>query len=154
MGEYSVVKDFIARLDEAEERKDATRLTELFAHDAKCENLTRPTSTSKSAKSSGSHSTQAFWNQYLHAFDYVKSHFTHVVDANGTAVLEWHSTGRLPMGTPVEYCGVSIFEHDDRHITAFRTYYDSAALLPHATHAVKPYSESVGKPDIRTDASS
>lgn len=157
MAEYSVVKDFISRLQEAEKTKDAKGLCELFADDAELENLTRPTGSARTSTTKNkmkSNKAASFWNQYLLGFDQVSSHFTHVVDAGGTAVLEWHSSGRLAIGTPVDYCGVSLFEHDGQRITAFRTYYDSAALLPYAAHATKPFSESVGKPDIRTDASS
>ncbi|MES2965289.1 MAG: nuclear transport factor 2 family protein [Bdellovibrionota bacterium] len=153
MGEFSVVQDFITRLRDAEDRKDAGVLCELFTPAAKLENLTRPTQ-ARSKSSSSANGAIAFWNQYLHAFDHISSHFTHILESKGNAVLEWHSSGRLTMGTPVEYCGVSILEHDGRQITAFRTYYDSAALLPHAAHALKPFSESVGTPDIRTEASS
>jgi ketosteroid isomerase-like protein len=153
MGEYSVVKDFISRLQEAEKTRDAKGLCELFAADAELENLTRPTGSTRSSKSK-TNNAKAFWNQYLVGFEEVSSDFTSVIEANRTAVLEWHSLGRLAMGTPIEYSGVSIFEHDGRRITAFRTYYDSAALLPHAAHAAKPFSESVGTPEIRTDASS
>ena len=150
MAETFSVNEFIARLREAEERRDPTLLADLFHESAKLESLTRTTH----SKAHGGCGALQFWNQYLLAFDYVSSHFTNVLETDGTAVLEWHSTGRLPMGTPVEYCGVSIVEHDGNSITAFRTYYDSAALLPHAPNTTKNFSESVGTPEIRTDASS
>lgn len=149
MAESAVVKEFMSCLREAEEHKDASRLARLFSEDAELKTMTKPNQGKAHVVGA-----LAFWNQYLHAFDHVRSYVTNVIESDGTAILEWHATGKLAMGLPVDYCGVGFLEHKDGKIHAFRTYFDSAALLPHANHAMKPFSESVGVPDIRTDASS
>ena len=43
--------------------------------------------------------------------------------------MEWTGKGELKNGQPIEYRGVSIIEHDGQKVSAFRTYYDSAAFL-------------------------
>ncbi len=151
-----IAKSFMQSLRKAEETRELKELCELFGENPMLENLTRP--------SLGKHSTHnheakhtsptAFWRQYLSAFERIESHFTHVTDDGRTAVLEWHSVGCLATGTPVEYNGVSIFEHDNNRISHFRTYYDSAALLPHAAKTEKHYSETVGVPEVTNQASS
>ncbi len=43
--------------------------------------------------------------------------------------MEWVASGQLKGGQPTEYRGVSLIEHDGQAVTAFRTYYDSAAFV-------------------------
>lgn len=144
-----IVGEFMKGLQRIEETKDPKELVSLFYDDAALHNLTRPVARAEHAVS-----PKAFWGQYLSAFEYISSHFTHVIEDENVAVLEWHSKGQLAMGLPIEYCGVSILEHDGKKIKTFRTYYDSAAFLPHTTTQAKSYSETTGLPDINTEISS
>jgi ketosteroid isomerase-like protein len=143
-----LIENFMRCLREAEQSHDLNSLCDLFTDDADMLNLTRQ-------RSSGAkgHQPRPFWSHYVGAFEKVESHFTNVIDDGRHAVLEWHSIGRLPMGLPVEYNGVSILEYRNGKIHRFRTYYDSAAFqaLGHLGHH---YSQSVGKPEITNQATS
>jgi ketosteroid isomerase-like protein len=147
-----LVKEFISRLQEMEKTHLVKPLIELFADPAELANLTRHNTHSKTPELQSS--ALRFWSHYLNAFDYVSSHFLRITEGEKNAILEWHSTARLPTGVPVDYQGVSLLEFEDDRITSFRTYYDSAALLPHHSHAEKRYSESVGIPEITDQATS
>ena len=151
---------FMSGLRQAESTGNIRSLTGLFAENAQLENLTR-SHACHSGRISPNHSIAnaksdpaSFWRQYLSAFSAVKSHFTRVTECGSTVMLEWQSTGKLANGTYVDYNGVSILETDGILIKKFRTYYDSAALLPHASKSEKSYSDSVGTPTISTQASS
>lgn len=161
MAPSPIVTDFMKCLQKAEENRDAKELSQLFTEDCELFNLTRQNTHTRNGINgrSLSHSTTQqnpaqYWRQYLNAFDHISSHFTNVIDDGRVAVLEWHSSGSLPMGLPIEYNGVSIIEHDGLKIRKFRTYYDSAAFLPHAAYSNKPYSETVGLPDMSPEISS
>jgi ketosteroid isomerase-like protein len=43
--------------------------------------------------------------------------------------MEWEATGQLKGGAGLAYQGVSIIEIDAGKVSAFRTYYDSAAFV-------------------------
>ena len=43
--------------------------------------------------------------------------------------MEWTATGQLKGGADLAYQGVSIIEIDANQVSAFRTYYDSAAFV-------------------------
>ena len=150
-----IASEFMKRLQQAEASGDVRGLAELFTEDAELLNLTRQnTHATRTTKQHCTQTSAQFWRQYLHAFDHISSHFTNVIDDGRTAVLEWHSTGSLPMGIPVDYNGVSIIECEEGKIRRFRTYYDSAAFLPHAARSEKTHSETVGVPDITNQISS
>ena len=55
--------------------------------------------------------------------------FRHTVTDDELAYLEWTSKGTLHDGTEFSYDGVSVLESRGGAITAFRTYYDTAAFL-------------------------
>jgi ketosteroid isomerase-like protein len=148
-------KLFMRRLRESESAHTVKELALLFSENAELENLTRPTQHKMSGNANVQrHSPEMFWRQYLSAFETIESHFTNVTDDGRTAVLEWHSTGKLAAGHAIEYSGVSILEYTDGKIDKFRTYYDSAALLPHAARSGHHLSESVGRPEINIEAGS
>lgn len=157
MTQSSIVDDFISRLRQAERSRDPQGLTEVFSPDADLQNLTRPADHFSFKGTSRAHSAPPsatqFWRQYLQAFATIQSEFTDMNDFGGFAVLEWKSSGKLSTGLPIEYNGVSLLEYGDGKIHRFRTYYDSAAFLPHRP-AAKPYSESVGLPELTTGATS
>lgn len=147
-----LVAEFMKRLQATEETKDPRIVSELFDGNAEMINLTRPNT--HSTPHSKTSSALKFWSQYLHAFDEIRSHFTNVVEGEGEAALEWISTGTLSMGVPIEYSGVSVIEFEGDVIKRFRTYYDSAAFLPHAAHTGHAYSQSVGVPEMTDQVSS
>ncbi|MES2855594.1 MAG: nuclear transport factor 2 family protein [Bdellovibrionota bacterium] len=154
MVQTQIVRDFIKGLQSAEENGDPTSLAKLFAPEAELLNLTRPTARASESNRKKACKATAFFSQYLSAFDYVSSHFTNVIEDQDSAVLEWHSTGRLHMGKQVDYSGVSVLEHDGEKIKSFRTYYDSAALLPNISLSAKSVSETAGIPAITNEATS
>ncbi len=152
MAQTSIVDEFMKKLQEAERTGDVKDLVTLFSEGAECTALTRH---NVHAKNEGQpQSPTQFWRQYLKAFDSIQSKFNNVIDNGRFAVLEWHSTGCLPMGLPIDYNGVSILEYDADNVHKFRTYYDSAALLPYAARAEKTHSQTVGNPEINATASS
>jgi hypothetical protein len=151
MGTRTVVDEFIHRLQEAERTFNSKELIAIFEKNAEVLNLTR---NNTSTKTEHADSPEQFWRQYLHAFQKVESRFGNRIDNGEVAVLEWHSSGILPMGIPIEYSGVSILEYSGTQIKKFRTYYDSAALLPHAPTSSKSYSQTVGEPRITNEATS
>ena len=122
--------EFVRRLQEAERSRDAGPLVELFAADAE---LVGP---ARSEAEAGGDGARRFWDAYLKAFRRVRSTFTRVFAADGTAVLEWESDGELPDGAPIRYTGVSILETNGDRVHRFRTYYDSAKFLAHETAGV------------------
>lgn len=80
---------------------------------------------------------RAFWRSYRSAFDAIWSEFRHVEDAGDVSFLEWVSEGAIG-GRPVRYGGVSVLEHGDGGITAFRTYFDPTPLTKRVTADAKP----------------
>jgi ketosteroid isomerase-like protein len=124
-----VIETFMRTLREAEKSRDPGPLAELFTDDAELSTLTRY------EPRRGHTGTRQFWAEYLHSFGKVQSQFENVIEADGTAVLEWESDVTLPDGRPVKYRGVSILETGGGRVRRFRTYYDTAALHPGPTVA-------------------
>ena len=120
----ALAQQFMDALRQAEQTKDVTPLVMLFADDAELESPVR------SAAAHGTDGARKFWEEYLRAFDDVRSEFTHVNGGGPFATMEWSSSGTLPNGQPIRYAGVSIIEQRDGRVTRFSTYYDSAAFLP------------------------
>jgi ketosteroid isomerase-like protein len=134
-------ESFMHALRQAEESGDVGPLAEMFAEDAKLENPAR------SVTRHGREGARQFWQEYLSAFDHVRSEFTEVNAGDGFAALEWRSGGTLPTGTPVSYRGVSIIQFDPDGpgpLRRFCTYYDSATFLPEGTKAKRAASASAG----------
>ena len=59
----------------------------------------------------------------------VRSEFSRVQEVGGLGVLEWTASGRLPGGREIPYRGVSLLDVQGGKVSAFRTYYDSAAFV-------------------------
>lgn len=119
----AVAQDFIARLGDAESRRDPAALLPVFADGAELSNLAKPDPVR------GADAARQFWADYLAAFGTVRSEFTHVTTGGPTAVLEWVSDGTLPTGRPIRYRGVSVLEVAGGRVARFRTYYDTAAFV-------------------------
>jgi ketosteroid isomerase-like protein len=116
---------FIDALKQAEEALDPTPLVGMFAERATLENAPR------AVTRSGAGGAKQFWQDYLSAFDRVRSEFTHVLEGPSSATLEWRSDGTLAnSGQPISYRGTSILEFANGKVARFATYYDSAAFLP------------------------
>ena len=120
---HELTKHFIDALTRLHESRDVEPLVELFADDA---------TLTKAGLPHGQHGkdgARTFWTQYRDVFDDLSSDFSHTVTEDGIAYLEWSSTGTLRDGSDFRYDGVSVLEGDDESISAFRTYYDTAAFL-------------------------
>jgi ketosteroid isomerase-like protein len=119
----SVANRFIEALHRAERQHDPAPLLPLFSEHSELMNL------ASDEPRRGAAGAREFWQEYFSFFESVGSGFHNIVEADGTAILEWSSEGRLKSGSPVSYRGVTILELEGATIRSFRTYYDSAALL-------------------------
>jgi ketosteroid isomerase-like protein len=120
---HDLTKNFEAALDTLHKDRNAEALMELFADDA---------TLSKAGVPHGQHGrdgARTFWEQYRDVFGDIDASYRHTVTEDDVAVLEWTSQGTLRNGTDFRYDGVSVLEGDGDRITAFRTYYDTAAFL-------------------------
>lgn len=119
-----IAEGFMKTLQQIENTGDVEPLVAMFAEDAELINLamTEPLK--------GRDGARRFWQKYLSVFERIHSNFTHVVEGDRTAVMEWISEGALSNGESVRYRGVSIIEIDSDRVSHFRTYYDSAVFLP------------------------
>jgi len=114
---------FMAALQQAEQRKDASPLVEFFGDDAELSNLAHR------QQKHGREGAREFWEGYLAVFDRVSSEFTNVVVSDTGAALEWVARGTLAGGAPIDYEGVSVLETADGRVRRFKTYYDTAAFV-------------------------
>ena len=112
----------MSALHTAEDSGQLDELLALHAGNVTLHNLTRHTW-------SGPEGAREFWQRYLSDFERIHSEFTHHTDTGALGVMEWVASGQLKGGHPTEYRGVSLIEHDGQAVTAFRTYYDSAAFV-------------------------
>ena len=69
-----------------------------------------------------------FWQQYRAQFEQVHTEFDRIVDAGDESILEWHSSGTLSSGRPIQYAGVSLLTFEGDKVARFATYYDTAAF--------------------------
>lgn len=120
---HELTKHFIDALGRLHEGRDVEPLVELFSDDATLTKAGLP------HQQRGADGARTFWTQYRDVFGDLSSDFSHTVTDDSIAYLEWSSTGTLRDGTDFSYDGVSVLEGDDQTITAFRTYYDTAAFL-------------------------
>ena len=115
--------NFIAALHTLEESRDVGPIAALFAPDATTSNpLVKHAG-------EGKQGTEAFWTSYRAAFETIRSEFRNIVEDDNVAILEWVSEGSSKEG-PVKYGGVSVVEHGEGGITAFRAYFDPTQVLP------------------------
>jgi ketosteroid isomerase-like protein len=129
---HDLMKNFVDALGELHRSRDVEPLVELFSDDVVLAKAGVPHT------SHGRDGARTFWTQYRDLFDDIESTFRHTVSDDGIAYLEWTSTGHLKDGSDLEYDGVSVLEGDEQAITAFRTYYDTAAFLPEGMHPAAP----------------
>ncbi|MDB5045392.1 MAG: epoxide hydrolase [Deinococcus sp.] len=118
----TLTEQFMQALQTIEQTGDVEPLVALFAEGSSLNNLTTQTWT-------GQDGAREFWTAYLSNFETIRSEFTHHLQASGTGLMEWEATGQLKGGSDLAYRGVSIIEIDGDKVSAFRTYYDSAAFV-------------------------
>ena len=118
----NLTETFMQALQQTEQSGDPSGLVELFADGSTLQNLTTRTWEGKDGAGQ-------FWQTYLDNFASIRSEFSQHADTGSYGVMEWTGKGELKAGQPIEYRGVSIIEHDGQQVSAFRTYYDSAAFL-------------------------
>lgn len=124
MSDQTPAQRFADALQQFESSGDGDALREQFSDSPE---LLRP-EVDKTGSSSSD--TAAFWDAYLEQFDEIRTEFTHVVESDQHAALEWTSTGRLSTGRDIEYRGVSLLSMSgDGRVERFATYYDTAAFL-------------------------
>lgn len=114
------VETFIDALHRLEADGDAGPIAGLFAPDAEISNALGGVPPAE-------HGALAFWRSYRDAFDSIESRFRTVLADDECAMLEWRSK-IVRHGEPGGYGGVSVIEFGDGGITAFRAYFDPAAI--------------------------
>ena len=112
-------RTFIDALHALEAERDVAPIAQLFAPGAQVSNPL--------VETHGEGGARAFWTAYRDSFDTLRSEFTSVLEQDGRIALEWSTTARVK-GRDVAYDGVSVLETGDGGVTAFRTYFDPAAL--------------------------
>jgi ketosteroid isomerase-like protein len=115
--------NFVDALGELHRNRDAGPLVELFGDKSTLSKAGIP------HDQHGRDGARQFWDDYRDVFDTIESTFRRTVTESDTAFLEWKSAGTLRDGTEFHYDGVSVLEGDGETISAFRTYYDTAAFL-------------------------
>jgi ketosteroid isomerase-like protein len=118
-----LTEEFMRVLRQFEHSGDVGPLVALFHQDGEAVNLGR------TEPARGHEEIEGFWRDYRAVFRTIRSAFTHVIEGQGGAVLEWVSRGELSNGEPVEYKGVTVLELEEERIRRCRTYYDSAVFM-------------------------
>jgi len=111
---------FIEALKQAEQSKDVNPLGQMFSEEASLSRI------GQHGSRLGQEGARVFWQEYLAAFDQVRSEFTKVLQGEGFTALEWRSERTAQNGTRIAYAGVSLIETTDGKVIAFRTYYDTS----------------------------
>jgi ketosteroid isomerase-like protein len=119
------IRAFVQGLGRLERERDDTALLKLFADNCSVSNM------QLQSPLSGEEGARRFWHDYRETFSEVESTFNRIVETRNTVVLEWTSKGKLRIGRPIEYRGVSILTLDGDKITGFIAYYDSAPFTAH-----------------------
>jgi ketosteroid isomerase-like protein len=119
------VRAFIEGLGQLEKERNSSALVELFADGCSVANvqLEQPLTGTQGAK--------RFWHDYRETFSEVESSFSRIIESGSVVVLEWTSRGKLRIGRPIEYRGVSILTLEGGKIARFVAYYDSAPFIAH-----------------------
>jgi ketosteroid isomerase-like protein len=115
--------EFTGALQRFEAAAELGPLLALFHDDGEALNLGR------TEPARGYEELEIFWREYRAMFRGIFTEFTHVIEGDGGAVLEWVSRGALTNGEPVEYKGVTVLETEAGRIRRCRMYYDSAVFM-------------------------
>lgn len=117
-----VAKKFMEALRTLEDSRDAEPLAALYTDDAAVGNLIAPD------QFHGSEGARAFWTEYRGTFEAAKSSFRNVIAGDGSAALEWTTSGTSFEGQPFTYTGVTILEITGDKVTRSSAYFDPKAL--------------------------
>ena len=117
---------FVAALHALEETGDVEGIVSLFDESAEISNP------NDLVPHRGAEGARHFWRAYRDSFEEVHSDFSRIVEREGTAMLEWTSTGRIH-GRPVTYAGVSVVEMAGGRVKRFRAYFDPSKLEKQAS---------------------
>lgn len=126
---HEMARRFTEALDHLHRDREVDDLVALFADDATLSKA------DTSGHEEGQGGARRFWQAYREVFDDVDVRYEPAVTDDGSAVLEWVSTGTLQDGRPVEYQGVSVLRGDEDAVSSFRTYYDSSVFRAPSVHA-------------------
>lgn len=118
-----LAQQFVAALDNLHRNREVEPIADLFTDDATLSKVGMP------HQEHGKQGARAFWQQYRDVFGSIDASFRHTASGDGIAFLEWTSEGTLSDGTDFRYDGVSVLEAQGETIDAFRTCYDTAAVL-------------------------
>ncbi len=122
MSDQATTEQFIGALAALERDRDVETITALFAPESEIGNLITP------RHFSGPDGAREFWQAYRATFGEVASEFRNVIMGDGSAALEWTTSGTSSQGGPIMYSGVSVLEFTDGKISRFWAYFDPGAL--------------------------
>lgn len=115
-------QEFMDALHGVESKGELDRMASMFSDEAE---LRSPTA---DRAHRGREGAKAFWDAYQRSFEEIHSDFWSVTEAKDTVMMEWTSRGHLADGSPIEYHGVTVMEHEDGRIRRFWTYFDPSKL--------------------------
>ncbi|MGY1708929.1 nuclear transport factor 2 family protein [Geodermatophilus sp. SYSU D00758] len=120
---HTLTERFTDALHHLDAERDPQPLVDLARDD------TRLVKLDEHHEARGQDGARQFWQDYRDVFGDIETTFTHSVVGEGSAALEWTSTGTLRSGKPFTYRGVTVIEGDEDRLSGVRTYYDSAAFV-------------------------
>ncbi len=122
MSAQEATEQFIDALAALERDRDVETIAGMFAAESEIGNLITP------RHFSGTDGAREFWQAYRATFGEVESEFRNVIVGDGSAALEWTTSGTSAQGGPLAYSGVSILEFTDGQISRFWAYFDPGTL--------------------------
>ena len=118
----NISEKFIEALKNLEATGETEDIVALFAEDCEVGNV------SLTENLKGTDGAREFWTNYRKTFKEVRSEFKNKLAADGTAALEWTTTGTSENDHEISYEGVSILEYEDDKISRFYAYFNPAKL--------------------------
>lgn len=120
--ENNLTEKFTAALKDLEANGSVEKIVALFADDCEVSNVTLTDNLK------GADGAREFWTDYRKTFKKVSSNFKNKIAVDGTAALEWTTTGTSEKGHEINYSGVSILEMKDGKISRFFAYFNPGKL--------------------------
>ncbi len=122
MSDEQTAQRFIEALRVLERERDSAPIAGMFGADSDVGNIV----TRREFR--GAKGAREFWETYRGTFGEMESSFHNVIVGDGSAALEWSTSGTSVSGDPIAYDGVSILEIADGQIMRFRAYFDPGGL--------------------------
>jgi ketosteroid isomerase-like protein len=119
----AVAERFLTALGALEGDRELDALTALFSDDAEL----RTSALSRTFH--GTEGAREFWRAYRDTFGDMDTTYDTQLADDGAVMLEWETVGESAGGERIRYRGVSVLRVADGHVTAFRAYFDPAALV-------------------------